>query len=71
MLADFGTWKEDRGMEHLASPFPFLLASGYCCSVFLPPEETPRELTRCRGRGCRAAMDLQVKQVGFSMAEEN
>lgn len=70
MLADFHTWKEDRGMEHLASPFPFLLATGYCCSVFLPSEETPRELTRCRGSGYRAAVDLRVKQVGFSMVEE-
>lgn len=57
-LADFGTWREDRGVEHLVSLFPFLPASDYPHLAFLPSEQTPRELTRCRGGGCRAAVDV-------------
>lgn len=70
MLADFGTWREDRGVEHLASPFPFLPASDYPHLAFLPSEQTPRELTHCRDGGYRAAVDIQVKKVGVSAAGE-
>ena len=64
MLSDFGTWREDGAVEHLASPFPFLPASDYPHLAFLPSEQTPRELMRCRGGGYR------VKKVGFSVAGE-
>lgn len=47
VLADFGTWREDRGVEHLASVFPFLPASDYPHLTFLP-----------RDGGCRAAVDV-------------
>lgn len=69
-LADFGTWREDGGVEHLVSLFPFLPASDYPRLAFLPSEQTPRELTRCRGGGCRAAVDVRVKKVGVSVAGE-
>lgn len=70
MLADFGPWRQGRELEHLVSPFPFLLARDYPRLPFLPSEQTPRELTRCTGGGYRAAVDVQVKKVGVSVAGE-
>lgn len=38
VLADFGTWREDKGVEHLASVLPFLPASDSPYLTFLPRE---------------------------------
>jgi len=69
VLADVGTRREDRGVEHLlVSPFPFLPASDYPRLEFQPSEQNPRELMRCRGGGYRAEVEVRVRKVGFSAA---
>lgn len=60
VLMDFGTWREDRGVQHFASAFPFLPASGCPHFAFLP-----REPPHCRDGGCRAAVDNLSLKGGF------
>lgn len=59
-----------RSLLHLASPFPFLPARDCLYLAFLLSEQSPSELTCCRGSGYRAVLDTQVKKAGFSAARE-